>query len=117
MMKVQDVLPIVLSIALIILVAILERQSRLIAAVTAVMPLGATLAYWIVYSANEGEPATMEPFSRGLVLGLMPTLAFVIVVWLATRAGLKLVPVLIAGYAVWGVGVALLLVLRRTLGF
>ena len=68
-MKVQDVLPIVLSIALIILVAILERQSRLIAAVTAVMPLGATLAYWIVYSANEGEPATMEPFSRGLVLG------------------------------------------------
>jgi hypothetical protein len=52
-----------------------------------------------------------------LVLGLLPTLAFVIVVWLATRAGLKLVPVLIAGYAVWGVGVALLLALRRTLGF
>jgi hypothetical protein len=116
-MKLQDVLPIVLSIALIILVAILEKQSRLVAAVTAVMPLGATLAYWVVYSINEGDRTTMESFSRGLVLGLAPTVAFVIAVWLATRAGLKLMPVLAVGYVVWGAGVALLLALSRVLGY
>jgi hypothetical protein len=49
-MKWQDVLPILASIVVIILVAIFERQSKLVAAITATMPLTAPLALWVVYA-------------------------------------------------------------------
>ena len=40
-MKAQDILPVILSILVIILVVLLEKQSKLIAALTATMPLAA----------------------------------------------------------------------------
>ena len=70
-MKTQDILPALLSIIVIILVAVFEKQSKLAAAITATMPIGATLALWIVYSANEGERKTMEQFSIGLLVGII----------------------------------------------
>jgi hypothetical protein len=82
-MKTQDIVPVILSILVIILVAILEKQSKLIAALTATMPLAAPLALWIVYSSNAGDKAAVSQFSLSLVLGLLPTLAFLIAVWLA----------------------------------
>ena len=115
-MKLQDILPVVLSIAVIILVAVLEKQSRLFAALTATMPLAAPLALWIVYSSNAGDKNVMSQFSLSLLLGLLPTLAFLITVWLATRAGMKLVPMIVTGYGVWAVGATTLYLLRNTLG-
>ena len=115
-MKTQDILPVLLSIIVIILVAILEKQSKLIAALTATMPIGATLALWIVYSSNEGDIPTMQKFSLGLLLGIIPSIAFVITSWVAFRSGLKLGSTLLLGYAVWGIGVTAILVFRRTLG-
>jgi hypothetical protein len=115
-MKAQDVLPVLLSIVVIVLVAAVEKQSKLAAAITATMPIGATLALWIVYSANDGDPRTMERFGLGLLLGAIPTLGFLLAAWLAARAGLKLVPTYLVGYGVWGAGVALLLVLKKSLG-
>ena len=38
-MKTQDILPVVLSVAVILLVAVFEKQSKLFAALTATMPL------------------------------------------------------------------------------
>ena len=70
-MKTQDIVPVLLSIIVIILVAVIEKQSKLAAAITATMPIGATLALWIVYSANEGERKTMEQFSIGLLVGII----------------------------------------------
>ena len=113
-MKAQDVLPVLLSIVVIVLVAVVEKQSKLVAAITATMPIGASLALWIVYSANNGDRETMERFALGLLLGIVPTLGFLVAAWLAARAGLKLVQTYLVGYGVWGVG--LLLVLRRSLG-
>ena len=43
-MKTQDILPVILSIVVIILVAVFEKQSKLFAALTATMPLTAPLA-------------------------------------------------------------------------
>ena len=37
-------------------------------------------------------------------------------VWLAARAGMKLVPMLLVGYGVWGIILALVVTLRRSLG-
>ncbi len=115
-MKSQDVLPVVLSIIVIILVAILEKQSKLFAALIAVMPLAAPLALWVVYSSNGGDRTTVSQFSLSLLLGLLPTLAFLIAVWLAARAGLKLVPMILTGYGVWAIGVTILFLLRNRLG-
>lgn len=115
-MKWQDVIPVLLSIIVIIAVAVLEKQSKFIAAITATMPLTAALALWIVYSSSEGERDSMTEFSRGLVMGILPTIAFAVAAWLAFRAGLKLVPALVIAYSTWAIGVGLLVGLRKTLG-
>ena len=115
-MKSQDILPVLLSILVIILVAILEKQSKLIAALTATMPLAAPLALWIVYSSNNGEKTAVSQFSLSLLLGLLPTLAFLVTVWLAARAGMKLAPMILTGYGVWTIGATILYLLRNTLG-
>src|SRR5512141_154497 len=99
-MKIQDILPVVLSILVIILVAVLEKQSKLFAALAAVMPLGAPLALWIVYSSNAGNKAAISQFSLSLLLGLLPTMAFLVAVWFAARAGMKLMPMILIGYGV-----------------
>ena len=114
-MKTQS-LPVLVSIVVIILVAILEKQSKLVAAITATMPTTAPLALWIVYSANKGDQGTMESFGLGMLLAVVPSIGFLVASWLAFRGGLKLVPVLLIGYAVWGVGVGLLLVIRKMVG-
>ena len=116
-MKTQDVLPVLLSIVVILLVAILEKQSKFAAAITATMPIGATLAIWIVYSANSGDKETMKVFNGSLLIGIIPTIGFLIVAWLASRAGLKLVPMLLVGYIAWGTLLGLLVLLRRLFGF
>jgi hypothetical protein len=115
-MKSQDILPVLLSILVIILVAVLEKQSKLFAALTATMPLAAPLALWIVYSSNGGDKAAVSQFSLSLMLGLLPTLAFLVTVWLAARAGMKLAPMILTGYGVWTMGATLLYLLRNTLG-
>ena len=115
-MKSQDILPVVLSIVVIVLVAVLEKQSKLFAALVAVMPLGAPLALWIVSSSNAGEKTAVSQFSLSLLLGLLPTFAFLVAVWLAARAGMKLVPMILTGYGVWAIGAIILYLLRNTLG-
>lgn len=115
-MKSQDVIPVILSIVVIILVAILEKQSKLFAALTATMPLAAPLALWIVYSSNAGDKTAVSQFSLSLLLGLFPTLAFLITVWLAARAGMNFVPMILTGYAVWAIGATIIYLLRDTLG-
>ena len=115
-MKSQDIVPVVLSILVIVLVAMFEKQSKLFAAITATMPLATPLALWIVYSANAGNKEVVSQFSLSLLLGVLPTLAFLVTVWLTARAGMKLVPILLTGYGVWAVGALTLYLLRNTLG-
>ena len=115
-MKSQDVIPVLLSILIIILVAVLEKQSKLFAALAATMPLTAPLALWIVYSSNAGDKAAVSQFSLSLLLGLLPTLGFLVTVWLYARAGMKLVPMLVMGYSIWAIGASILYLLRNTLG-
>jgi len=113
--KTQDILPVLLSMVVIVLVAVLEKQSKFAAAITATMPIGATLAIWIVYSANRGDQETMQDFSVGLLMGIIPSIGFLFAAWLAFRAGLKLMPMLLVGYAVWGTLLGLIILIRRSL--
>ena len=112
-MKLQEVLPVVVSVLVIITIAVVEKQSKTIAAITAVMPATAPLALWIVYSSSGGERAAMGEFTSGLILGLIPTFGFAIAAWLAARAGMKLGPIILSGYSVWAIGTGLLYLIRN----
>ena len=114
-MKIQEILPVAVSVLVIIMIAVIEKQSKTVAAITAVMPLTAPLAIWIVYSASGGEPAAMKAFTSGLVLGLVPTFGFAVAAWLAARSGMKLGPIILSGYGAWAVGTALILAVRKIL--
>jgi hypothetical protein len=115
-MKWQQHLPVLISIGIIVMVAVLQRQNKIVAAITATMPLNIPLALWIVYASANGERQAVTEFSLGLLLGGIPTLLFLIAIWLAARAGLKLGPLLFVGYGVWGLALLALLGLRRWLG-
>jgi hypothetical protein len=114
--KSQNIVPVMVSITVIILVAVLQRHSKLAAAITATMPLSMPLALWIVYASAGGDRGTTAQFSRGMLIAMVPTIGFVVAVWLAARAGMKLVPMLLLGYGVWGIMLALVVALRRGLG-
>jgi hypothetical protein len=115
-MKSQDVLPVLMSIVVIVFVAVVERQSKLVAAITATMPLTAPLALWIVYASSGGDRSTVAQFSRSLLVGLIPTIGFMVAVWLAARTGLRLAPLLLVGYGVWGVVLTMVVLSRKMLG-
>ncbi len=88
-MKVQEWLPVVLSVLIIVMVAVLEKQSKAVAAVTATMPLTIPLAIWIVHASSKGERGELIGFTLYLFLGILPTVAFVLAAWLTARSGAK----------------------------
>lgn len=115
-MKPQEFLPVIASVIVIITIAVIEKQSKTIAAITAVMPVTAPLALWIVYASSGGETAATSEFTFGLIVGLIPTFGFAVVAWLAARAGMKLGSILLIGYSTWALGTGLLFILRNFFG-
>lgn len=112
----NDVLPVFISITVIILVAVLQKYSKPVAAVTATMPLTIPLALWIVYSSSRGDPQAVESFTRSMVVGIIPTLAFAVALWLGARAGFKLGALIGLGYSTWLATLLVVLGIRHWLG-
>lgn len=108
----QRTLPVIVSILIIIGIAILRQYSKMFAAIIAVMPINVPLGMWIVYAGEEDGQAALQEFSNALFVNIIPTLAFLVVAWQATRIGWGLVPTITAGYLAWGIGVGLILLLR-----
>jgi hypothetical protein len=109
----ERVLPVLISIGIIVLVALLRQYSRLFAAIAATMPINVPLALWIAFSAEENNAegrAHLMSFTDSLVIGIIPSLGFMLVVWLAVRAGWGIAQTLAAGYIGWALvlGVSLL---------
>lgn len=113
---ITDYLPVLISVLIIFLIAYLEKRSKLVAAVTATMPIKVPLALWVVVAANPGDAIAIETFSRSLVIGIIPTLGFLVAAWFGFRKGLKLIPVILIGFGVWGTGVGLTFLCRSALG-
>lgn len=112
----NDLLPVFVSITVIILVATLQKYSKPVAAVTATMPLTIPLALWIVYSSTQGDRSSVESFTRSMVVGIIPTMAFALALWVGARAGFKLGAMLGLGYTTWLVTLLIVLGIRRWLG-
>ncbi len=110
------VLPVIISIAIIILIAILREYSKTVAAITATMPVTIPLSLWIVYAAEGGDRAAIMQFADAMLLGILPTVVFLIVVWWVARLGWSLIPMILAGYGGWGLALGASFLLRRLLG-
>ena len=115
-MKSQEVIPVVFSVVIIIIVAILEKQSKVIAAITATMPLTAALALWIVYTSANGDKTATSQFSLSMIFGFIPTFFFMVAAWIASRSGMKIGGILLTGYGVWAIGAGIVFLFRKTLG-
>jgi hypothetical protein len=112
----RDVLPVVISVLIIILFAVLRKTSSSLAAILATMPLNIPLTLWITYSSLEGDAASrsnaLTEFTQALLFNIIPTVVFIGVAWWGFRAGWSFLAVLAAGYAAWGVVLGVILVLR-----
>lgn len=97
----RQILPVAVSIAIILLVAVLRNYSKSLAAIFATMPINLPLSLWVIASVGDGDAAELASYAEKLVIGLIPTFAFMIVAWLATRAGLSVFPAIIVGYLGW----------------
>lgn len=113
----HQVLPVIISVGVIIVVAILRNTSRTLAAIVSTMPITIPLSIWVVYSGVGGDRRAMTEFTRALSLAILPTVGFTLAAGLAARAGWRLVPMLAAGYVVWGAGLGAVWLVRRAAGW
>ena len=116
LMSWQEISRILIACGVILAVAVLQKQSKLIAAIMATMPVNVPLAMWLLYSATGGDGVSMREFAKSLVVSIFPTVGFLLAAWLALRADMKLGPTLLAGYAIWGAGVLIVMLLQKRLG-
>jgi hypothetical protein len=110
------VLPVLVSIVIIIAVAVLREHSKSLAGILATMPVNIPLALWIVYAAENGERVAVVQLTDAMLIGIVPTVIFLVVVWGASRAGWGLLPMLAAGYGAWFVMLGVVLLARRLVG-
>ena len=98
----QQIVPVAISIAVIIFIAMVQAHSKTIAAITATMPLTVPLALWVVYTAGgDNRQQIIADFTGSMLIGVGATLVFTLALWLAARAGLGLIPMLAAAYGAW----------------
>lgn len=114
-MELEKIAPVVISIIVIILIAIISEYSKTVAAITATMPLSVPLGIWIVYAAEEGNREKTAEFSSGLLIGIIPTVIFIAATWFAAKSGWSLAPIIGFGYAAWGVSLGMVLTARHFL--
>ncbi len=106
------VLPVLVSIAIILLVAYLRDRSRGAAVILATMPINLPLALWVTFGGDSSDQAAMTTFVRSLLWGLAATGLWLAAVYLMVRTGGGLLRAIGAGYLLWGVAVTMLFVLR-----
>ena len=97
----ERVVPVILSVFVIVLVAIVQERSRRLAAIIAAMPLTAPLAMWIVFSASEGDQRQTADFVGSMVLGFAAGLVFVVACWLGFRQAWGFGVTLVVASVIW----------------
>jgi hypothetical protein len=109
----EKVLPVVASVIIIVLVAIVQERSRALAAVLAVMPLTVPLAMWIVFSASGRDYQQTAHFVRSMIPGYLASIAFVVACWYGLRQQWPLPVVMVFAFGLWAALAALPYVTRR----
>jgi len=114
-MSVEKILPVVISVAIIVLVAIVQERSRDLAAILAVMPLTVPLAAWIVFSASGGDHQQTARFVGSMFAAYAPTAIFVAALWYGLRQGWSFPLVIVVAFGAWAGLAAVPYLVRRFL--
>ena len=101
-MNVSKALPVLTSILIILVVAVLRDRSRTLAAILSTMPINMVLALWIVADAPDVTQGGLVNFVGALLIGLVPSVIWLIVIYVGLRLGWTLWPAVLIGYVVWG---------------
>ena len=109
------VAPVLVSIAIIILIAIVRQYSKTFAAIAATMPINLPLGMWIIYSGTESSQAALEEFTQVALVNLLPSVLFMLVAWQASKAGFSLISTIAMGYVAWGVSLGIVFLIRALL--
>ena len=113
MTGVEKTLPVVASVVIIVLVAVVQERSRDLAAILAALPLTAPLAAWIVFSASGGDHEHTAQFVRSMLAASVATVLFVIVCWYGLHQRWPFAVVMVIAFGAWGVLVAMPYLFRR----
>src|SRR5262245_54296691 len=97
----QQLIPVLASIAVIILVSVIQEKSRFLAAVLASMPLMSPLALWVVFAGSNGDHEKTAEFIRAMVPGVIASLGFVVGTYIALKYRLSFPWILASGAASW----------------
>ncbi len=97
----QLFLKILVSVCVILLATAIARKVPSIAGLIAVMPLTGALVLVLVYLENEGNSTVMQAFTKGAVLGMIPTVLFFLVAWFCFKRQMPLLLVLITSFGAW----------------
>lgn len=109
------VAPVIISIGIIVLVAIVRNYSKTLAAIAATMPINLPLGMWVVYSGSENAKADLEQFTEAAMINLVPTLIFMVVAWQVSKAGYSLVATIVIGYVGWAISLGIVFLIRALL--
>lgn len=106
-MNIQKFIPVITSIVIILIVAVLREKSRTLAAIFGTMPINMPLAMWLVFTSSDQSPQNFTPFVSSLITGLFTSVAWLLVVYVLLRLGYGLLVAILGGYVVWGLLIAL----------
>jgi hypothetical protein len=112
----RRIAPVLASIVVIIVIAVLRARSKVLAAVTATMPVSIALGLWIVYVAEDGDRTAVITFTRSMFFGLIAAWMWLLAVWVAARAGWGLPRLLLVGYVAWAIATGIILLLQSLFG-
>jgi uncharacterized membrane protein (GlpM family) len=97
----QLFIKVIISLAVILVATAVGRRMPSLAGLIGVMPLtGALVLVWI-YLENKGNPDVMQPFTRGAIFGMIPTVLFFLTALVCFKNQLSLPATLAAGFGVW----------------
>jgi hypothetical protein len=108
-MNFQKLLPVISSIAIILVVAFLRERSRTLAVIFATMPINMPLALWLLSDTTNGDQAVLTNYVQNLIVGLVPGFIWLFVVYVAVRVGWSLPASILTAYAVYVVLIGLAL--------
>jgi hypothetical protein len=108
----QKTLPVIISIIIILIVAVLRDKSKTLATLFATMPINMPLALWVIASGSAEDAAVLSGYVRNFIIALVPGFIWLGVVYALLKIGWGLLSAIVGGYAVWGVIIAALILLK-----
>ena len=97
----QFIAKLLISVFIIIVCTQAGRKAPSLAGLIAVMPLASLIVLVWLYADNPGNFGLLTEYTKGALLGIIPTVLFFLTAFMCFRKQMSLWMVLCASFAVW----------------